>query len=128
MLHWPRRRSNGVRDITLRVLAAQYPVLGAWAWISVATRAASTLTVVGIFLLGALLNSRGEVTVGNIVTFSGFAMSLIARLEQLSRFISAMFFQIQTLREFFAVLDTPPALKEAPNTPPAAGDPRRGRI
>jgi glucan exporter ATP-binding protein len=109
---------TGVRDLTRRLLAAQYPVLGGWAWISVATRAASTLTVVGIFLLGALLNSRGEVTVGNIVTFSGFAMSLIARLEQLSRFISAMFLQIPTLREFFAVLDTPPTLKEAPNTPP----------
>jgi ATP-binding cassette subfamily B protein len=93
-------------------------VLGGWAWISVATRAASTLTVVGIFLLGALLNSRGEVTVGNIVTFSGFAMSLIARLEQLSRFISAIFLQIPTLREFFGVLDTPPTLKEAPNMPP----------
>jgi glucan exporter ATP-binding protein len=109
---------TGVRDLTRRVLAAQYPVLGGWAWISVATRAASTLTVVGIFLLGALLNSRGEVTVGNIVTFSGFAMSLIARLEQLSRFISAIFLQVPTLREFFGVLDTPPTLKEAPNTPP----------
>jgi glucan exporter ATP-binding protein len=109
---------TGVRDLTRRVLAAQYPVLGGWAWASVATRAASTLTVVGIVLLGALLNSRGEVTVGNIVTFSGFAMSLIARLEQLSRFISAMFLQIPTLREFFAVLDTPPTLKEAPNAPP----------
>jgi ATP-binding cassette subfamily B protein len=106
-----------IRSLTQKVLAAQYPVLRGWAWMSVATRAASTLTVVGIFLLGASLHGKGEVTVGNIVTFSGFAMTLIGRLEQLSGFISALFFQIPSLREFFAILDTPSALKEAPNTP-----------
>jgi ATP-binding cassette subfamily B protein len=106
-----------IRSLTQKVLAAQYPVLRGWAWMSVATRAASTLTVVGIFLLGASLHGKGEVTVGNIVTFSGFAMTLIGRLEQLSGFISALFFQIPSLREFFAVLDTPSALQEAPNTP-----------
>ena len=107
-----------VRELTQRVLAAQYPVLRGWAWLSVATRAASTLTVVAIFLLGASLNGRGEVTVGNIVTFSGFAMTLIGRLEQFAGFISALFFQTPSLKDFFAVLDTPSALKESPNTPP----------
>jgi ATP-binding cassette subfamily B protein len=106
-----------IRSLTQRVLAAQYPVLRGWAWMSVATRAASTLTIVGIFLLGASLHAKGEVTVGNIVTFSGFAMTLIGRLEQLSGFISALFFQIPSLREFFAVLDTPSALQETGNTP-----------
>ena len=93
---------DDIRKLTQRVLEAQYPVLRGWAWMSVATRAASTLTIVGIFLLGASLNGKGEVTVGNIVTFSGFAMTLIGRLEQLSGFISALFFQIPSLREFFA--------------------------
>ena len=106
-----------IRKLTNRVLEAQYPVLRGWAWMSVATRAASTLTIVAIFLLGASLNGKGEVTVGNIVTFSGFAMTLIGRLEQLSGFISALFFQIPSLREFFAILDTPSSLKEAPGTP-----------
>jgi len=106
-----------VRELTQRVLAAQYPVLRGWAWLSVATRAASTLTVVAIFLLGASLNGRGEVTVGNIVTFSGFAMTLIGRLEQFASFVSALFFQIPSLKDFFAILDTPSALKEAPDTP-----------
>jgi ATP-binding cassette subfamily B protein len=106
-----------IRALTQRVLAAQYPVLRGWAWLSVATRAASTLTIVAIFLLGASLNGKGEVTVGNIVTFSGFAMTLIGRLEQLAGFISALFFQTPALRDFFSVLDTPSALKELPNTP-----------
>jgi ATP-binding cassette subfamily B protein len=106
-----------VRAMTQRVLAAQYPVLRGWAWLSVATRSASTLTIVAIFLLGASLNGKGEVTVGAIVTFSGFAMTLIGRLEQFSAFVSTLFFQTPSLREFFAVLDTPSALKELPDTP-----------
>jgi len=108
---------DDIRSLTQRALAAQYPVLRGWAWLSVATRAASTLTIVAIFLLGASLHGKGEVTVGNIVTFSGFAMTLIGRLEQFAGFISALFFQTPALRDFFSVLDTPSALKEAPNTP-----------
>jgi ATP-binding cassette subfamily B protein len=106
-----------LRALTDRVLAAQYPVLRGWAWLSMATRTASTLTVVAIFLLGAALNGQGEVTVGNIVTFSGFALTLIGRLEQLAGFISGMFFQTPALKDFFAVLDRPSALEETPGTP-----------
>jgi glucan exporter ATP-binding protein len=106
-----------IRALTQRVLAAQYPVLRGWAWLSVATRATSTLTIVAIFLLGASLNGRGEVTVGNIVTFAGFALTLIGRLEQFTNFISALFLQTPSLRDFFAVLDTPSALEELPNAP-----------
>lgn len=106
-----------VHELTQRVLAAQYPVLRGWAWLSVATRSASTLTVVAIFLLGAALNGTGEVTVGAIVTFSGFAMTLIGRLEQFASFISTLFFQTPALKEFFAILDTPSALVEKPGTP-----------
>jgi ATP-binding cassette subfamily B protein len=112
-----RAEVANIQELTQRVLAAQYPVLRGWAWLSVATRGASTLTIVAIFLLGASLNGKGEVTVGNIVTFSGFAMTLIGRLEQFAGFISALFFQTPSLKEFFSVLDTPSALKEAPNTP-----------
>jgi ATP-binding cassette subfamily B protein len=115
-----------IRALSHRVLAAQYPVLRGWAWLSVATRAASTLTIVGIFLLGASLNGKGEITVGNIVTFSGFSMTLIGRLEQFAGFISQLFFQIPSLREFFTVLDTPSALKESPDTP--ALPPLRGEV
>ena len=114
-----------VHELTQRVLAAQYPVLRGWAWLSVATRSASTLTVVAIFLLGAALNGAGEVTVGAIVTFSGFAMTLIGRLEQFASFISTLFFQTHSLKEFFTVLDTPSALTEKPGTselPRVVGD------
>ncbi len=107
-----------IQSLTQRVLAAQYPVLRGWAWLAVANRSASTLTIVAIILLGASLHGSGEVTVGSIVTFSGFAMNLIGRLEQFAGFISGLFFQTPALRDFFAVLDAPSALEEAPGTPP----------
>ncbi|MEP7313633.1 MAG: glucan ABC transporter ATP-binding protein/ permease [Pseudomonadota bacterium] len=108
----------GIRELTQRVLAAQYPVLTGWAWLSVATRAASTLTVVAIFALGAHLNSTGEVSVGQIVTFVGFSLMLIGRLEQLAGFISSLFQQTPSLRDFFGILDLPSGEDEKAGKPP----------
>ena len=96
-----------IREMMQRVLTAQYPVLRGWAWLSVANRAASTLTIVAIFALGAALNTRGEVSVGAIVSFVGFAMLLVGRLEQLANFISTLFFQTPSLQSFFQVMDAP---------------------
>ncbi|MBN8727893.1 MAG: glucan ABC transporter ATP-binding protein/ permease [Xanthomonadales bacterium] len=109
-----------VQGMARRVLNAQYPVLRGWAWLAVANRAASTLTVIAIFALGASLNSDGEVTVGQIVSFVGFAMLLIGRLEQFAGFLSGLFFQMPSLRDFFSVLDTPAVLQQleaAPDLP-----------
>ena len=102
-----RQEVAGILELTQRALAAQYPVLTGWAWLSVATRAASTLTVVAIFALGAHLNSSGEVSVGQIVTFVNFAVQLIGRLEQLAGFISSLFQQTPSLRDLFEIFDTP---------------------
>ncbi len=116
---------SALRSLGQRVLAAQYPVLTGWAWLSVANRTASTLTVVAIFALGSHLHGRGEVSVGTIVSFVGFAVALIGRLEQLASFLSGLFFQSQGLADFFAVMDTPAAIKAtagAPPLPPVRGE------
>lgn len=106
-----------VRGMMGRVLAAQYPVLRGWAVLSVLNRAASTLTIIAIFVLGASLNAKGEVTVGQIVSFVGFAMMLIGRLEQFAGFISGLFFQTHSLNDFFRVLDTRIANVDKPDAP-----------
>ncbi len=114
-----------VREMMKRALAAQYPVLRGWAWLSVANRAASTLTIVAIFALGTSLNLKGEVTVGNIVSFVGFAMMLIRRLEQFAGFVSGLFFQTHSLGNYFSVIDTPTTLRDdpaAPELPPVRGE------
>jgi ATP-binding cassette subfamily B protein len=116
-----------IRSMMKRVLEAQYPVLRGWAWLSVANRAASTLTIVAIFALGAALNSRGEVSVGAIVSFVGFAMMLVGRLEQLANFVSSLFFQTPSLRSFFQVLDAPTGpvgSADLPALPPLKGEVR----
>jgi ATP-binding cassette subfamily B protein len=107
--------AQGLRDLMSHVLARQYPVLTLWAVVSVLTRAASTITVVAIFLFGTWLNLEGKATVGEIVSFMGFATLLIGRLEQASGFVSRLFFQTQGLADFFAVLDAKSEVSEKPD-------------
>lgn len=106
-----------LRQLVGQVLTAQYPVLRGWAWVAVANRAASTLTVIGIFAFGVQLHGKGEISVGAIVSFVGFAMMMIGRLEQLAGFISELFFQAPGLANFFEVLDARSGLKELPGAP-----------
>jgi glucan exporter ATP-binding protein len=103
-----------LRELAAQVLAAQYPVLRGWAWVSVANRAASTLTVVGIFAFGVQLHSKGEISIGGIVSFVGFAMMMIGRMEQLASFIGDLFFQTPALANFFEILDTRSGLTDDP--------------
>ncbi|OQX15909.1 MAG: cyclic beta-1,2-glucan ABC transporter [Desulfobulbaceae bacterium A2] len=101
-----------------RLLAAQFPVLNWWAVVSVLSGAASTMTIISIFALGAWLNLRGEVTVGEIVTFMGFATHLIGRLGQVVGFTNSLFMQAPALAQFFEVLDTRSAVRELPAARP----------
>jgi ATP-binding cassette subfamily B protein len=98
-----------------RVLRAQFPVLTWWAVVSVLTHAASTLTVIAIFLLGTWLFLHGQTTVGEIVSFMGFATLLIGRLEQAMSFAGRLFFQMHSLDEFFGVLDARSSVVEKPH-------------
>jgi ATP-binding cassette subfamily B protein len=99
-------------DTVSRLLAAQYPVLNWWAALSVLTRASSTITVIAIFVLGTWLNIRGQATVGEIVTFMGFATMLIGRLEQAMGFVNTLFMHRPGLLLFFEVLDTASAVPD----------------
>ena len=109
--------ARALRQLAGQVLAAQYPVLNGWAWASVANRAASTLTVIGLFALGVRLHAQGEISVGAIVSFVGFALMMIGRMEQLAGFISELFYQAPALANFFEILDTRSGLHEAPGAP-----------
>lgn len=103
-----------------RLLAAQFPVLNLWALMTVLSRMAATIITISIFVLGSWLNSQGRATVGEIVTFMGFATMLIGRLENAMGFISNMFFQMHKLKEFFDVLDTEAAVRNKPDAVPLA--------
>jgi ATP-binding cassette subfamily B protein len=103
---------RSLRDTIVRVLRAQIPVLSWWAAVSVATRTSSTLTVLGIFSLGVVLRARGEISVGQIITFTTFSGVLIARLEQVVNFVNLSFSQAPKIRQFFEVIDTVPGVRD----------------
>ena len=114
---------SSLRGVVDRLLSAQMPVLNWWAIIAVLTRSATTLTMLSIFLLGIYLNMQGTATIGQIVTFMNFAALLIVRLEQVVGFSNRVLLDAPRLREFFAVLDTVPAVRDRPD----AIDPGRVR-
>ena len=101
--------------IIRQTLQAQFPVLNWWALLSVMTRAASTITVISIFVLGTWLYTKGEASVGEIVSFMGFATMLIGRMDQASGFVSRIFFQMPSLGDFFRVLDAQSTVPDKPN-------------
>ena len=105
------------QDTIRRLLAAQNPVLTWWALLTVLTRAASTLTVIAIFVLGTALHLRGQASVGEIVTFMGFATLLISRLEQAMGFVSTMFMQAPGVALYFEVIDTKSNVADPPGLP-----------
>ncbi|MGE3986705.1 glucan ABC transporter ATP-binding protein/ permease [Pseudorhodoplanes sp.] len=116
----------GLRMVVERLLRAQMPVLSWWAVMTVLTRAATTITLLAIFLVGTWLFFQGLSTIGEIVMFMSFATMLVGRLEQVAGFINSVFMVAPRLQEFFDVLDTVPAVHDAPH----AIDPGRltGRV
>jgi ATP-binding cassette subfamily B protein len=105
---------QAMRDIMGQLLAAQYPVLTWWGLLTVLTRSAATITMVLIFLVGAMLSARGEISVGYIVAFVGFANLMIGKLDQLSGFIVRVNQQAPTLRTYFDLMDARETVVEKP--------------
>ncbi|MBV1701123.1 MAG: glucan ABC transporter ATP-binding protein/ permease [Hyphomicrobiales bacterium] len=108
--------ARALRFISRDLLEAQMPVLSWWAMASVATRAASTLSMLAIFALGVWLHIRGQASIGAIVTFMNFAGLLIGRLEQVVGFFNVLMAQAPKLRDFFTALDTEPAIVDRPDS------------
>ncbi|WP_349370962.1 glucan ABC transporter ATP-binding protein/ permease [Salinarimonas sp.] len=104
--------ARALRRIATDLLAAQTPVLSWWALASVATRAAATLTVTAILVLGVALFLDGLATLGEIVAFVSLAALVIARLDQLVVFANGLLMQAPKVAELFAVLDAVPAIAD----------------
>ena len=113
------------RHIVQQVLDRQFPVLNWWAVVSVLTRAASTVTTIAIFMLGTMLHLDGFATVGEIVSFMGFAGLLIGKLEGAVGFVAALVLHAPSLKEFFEVMDARSSVPEKPGAavlPRTSGD------
>ncbi len=106
--------------LTRDLLSAQYPVLTWWGILAVLQRSAATLTMVAVFAAGAVLSARGELTVGQIVSFVAFAGLLIGKLDQLSGFAVRIHQQGPALRNLFSLMDEAAAVAEKPGAKPLA--------
>jgi ATP-binding cassette subfamily B protein len=101
-----------LRAVVDRLLAAQIPVLSWWAMVAVLTRASTTLTMLAIFLIGLWLHLEDKATIGEIVAFMSFAGIVIGRLERVVRMFNRLLGDTPRLRDFFAVLDTEPSVRD----------------
>jgi ATP-binding cassette, subfamily B, beta-glucan exporter len=121
-----KAETEALKGVIHQLLSAQIPVLSWWALASVATRTAATLTVTLILLYGTYLHIQGLASIGEIVTFMGFATMLIGKLEEAVGFVNSLLMQAPKMREFFDIVDTLPAVHDKPN---AVEAPRfKGRI
>ncbi len=106
------QETHQLRDYTRSLLSAQFPVLDWWALATGMHRMASTLSMMVILIVGALLVSQGSLRVGEVVAFIGFANLLISRLDQLSQFVNQIFDARAKLEEFYALEDAVAERKE----------------
>jgi len=103
------------------LLDAQNPVLDWWAIANALNRLSSTISMMIVLSIGAYLVTRGQLRVGDVVAFTGFAGMLIARLDQMSAFTSQISEARAKLEDFYRLEDSaadtaePDGLRELTN-------------
>ena len=105
--------TRALRKYTQDLLAAQYPVLDWWAIASALNRIASTLSMLIILVIGTLLVQSGELRVGEVIAFTGFAGLLISRLDQMIGFVNQIFEARSKLEDFYQLEDAVQEREEA---------------
>jgi len=106
------QEAEALRNHVKNLLSAQNPVLDWWALASAMHRLSSTISMMVVLLIGAWLVSRGELRIGDIVAFTGFATLLISRLEQVSNFVNQVFEARVKLEEFYKLEDAASTAQE----------------
>ncbi|MEI9404940.1 glucan ABC transporter ATP-binding protein/ permease [Mesorhizobium argentiipisi] len=103
------------------LLDAQNPVLDWWAIANALNRLSSTISMMIVLSIGAYLVTRGQLRVGDVVAFTGFAGMLIARLDQMSAFTTQISEARAKLEDFYHLEDSaaetaePDGLRELTN-------------
>ncbi|MDP9837349.1 ATP-binding cassette subfamily B protein [Neorhizobium huautlense] len=100
------QETRALRDYTKNLLAAQYPVLDWWALAGALNRTASTVSMGIILVIGTMLVQRGELKIGDVIAFIGFANLLIGRLDLLRQFATQIFEARAKLDDFFVLEDS----------------------
>lgn len=94
------------------LLDAQYPVLDWWALASAMHRLSSTISMMVVLLIGSYLVMQGQLRIGDVIAFTGFAALLIARLDQVSTFVNQISEARAKLEEFYRMEDSALEVRE----------------
>ncbi|QPC88132.1 glucan ABC transporter ATP-binding protein/ permease [Mesorhizobium sp. NBSH29] len=119
-----QHETKALQDYTQQLIRAQYPVLDWWALASALHRLSSTISMMVVLIIGAWLVSKGELRIGQIIAFIGFATLLISRLDQISAFFNQVFEARSKLADFYALEDAYAARTEPdlqPDLPAVSG-------
>ncbi len=105
--------TEALRNYFRKLLAAQNPVLDWWAVASAVNRLSATISMMVVLVIGSILVMRGELAIGSVIAFTGFANLLIARLDQITAFVNQIFDARVKLEEFYK-MEADAALSEEP--------------
>lgn len=94
------------------LLDAQYPVLDWWALASALHRLSSTISMMVVLLIGSFLVMNGQLRIGDVIAFTGFATLLIARLDQVSTFVNQISEARAKLEDFYGMEDSAFEIRE----------------
>lgn len=95
---------DAIRGLTSAILQRQFPVLNWWAVLNVLTQAASTIAVVAVLLVGSFLIARTTMTIGEVVTFVGFANLMIGRLQQTAGALTRLYPQAPVMQALLDII------------------------
>jgi ATP-binding cassette subfamily B protein len=95
-----------LKELTRDLIKAQNPVLDWWAIAAALHRLASGISMMAVLLIGAYLVTYGQLRIGDIVTFTGFATLLISRLDQISAFVNQVSDARARLEDFYKLEDS----------------------
>ncbi|WP_336279375.1 glucan ABC transporter ATP-binding protein/ permease [Bartonella sp. CB175] len=112
-----KEETAALHQHTHDLLKAQNPVLNWWALASGLNRMASTISIMCVLLLGTFFVTKGQLRVGEVVAFIGFAQLMINRLDQISSFINLAVSSQAKLQEFFEMEDSTFHINKPDNFP-----------
>jgi len=95
-----------LRRYVKNLLDAQNPVLDWWAMANALHRLSSTISMMVVLLIGAYLVTHGQLRIGDVIAFTGFATLLIAKLDQMSAFANQISEARAKLEDFYNLEDS----------------------
>lgn len=98
--------TEALKRYVRNLLNAQYPVLDWWALASALHRLSSTISMMVVLLIGSYLVMHGQLRIGDVIAFTGFATLLISKLDQISAFVNQISEARAKLEDFYRMEDS----------------------